>query len=125
METTGEHLVKEDGRITGVLAKDKDGNEFRIDCKAAVVCTGGFGGDEALVKEKTGYTYNKDFFGFKYPSLVGDGIRMAGEAGAASTDIHMELVVSLPSMHLNDAVRAAFNQPNLLVNLQGTFSRRF
>ena len=65
------------------------------------------------------YEYNKDFFGFKIPGLVGDGIRMAKEAGAASTDIQLELVVSLPSMFVNDAVRAAFNQPNLLVNLQG------
>lgn len=119
METAAERLVQEDGVITGVTARTKDGETLEIGCRCAVVCTGGFGGDADMVREQTGYTYDKDFFGFRFSNLTGDGIRMAKEAGAASTDIHMELVVSLPSMYLNEAVRAAFNQPNLLVNLQG------
>lgn len=118
-ETPAKSLIKEDGKITGVLAETADGEEIRIDCKAAIICTGGFGANEALVTEKTGYIYDKDFFGFRIPGLVGDGMRMATEAGAGTTDIQMELAISTAGEHLTDAVRAAFNQPNLLVNLEG------
>ncbi len=118
-ETAGDHLVTEDGRITGVIAKTKDGGELRIGCKAAIICTGGFGANEKLVHEKTGYTYDKDFFGFRIPGLVGDGMRMAQEVGAGTTDINMELVISMAGEHMTDPIRAAFNQPNLLVNLEG------
>lgn len=118
-ETTGEHIRLENDRVSGVSARNKAGEEIEIACKAAVICTGGFGGNPEMVRALTGYTYDKDFFGFKLPNMQGDGLRMAKEAGAASTDIHMELAVSLPSAHLNETVRAAFGQPNLLVNLLG------
>ncbi len=119
LETPGDHLIVEDGKIAGVIAKTKDGEELRIRCSAAVICTGGFGYDADMVREKTGYIYDKDFFGFRIPGLVGDGIRMAAEVGAASTDISMELAVNSAGEHMSDAMKAAFNQPNLLVNLQG------
>ena len=118
-ETAGDHLMTTDGKITGVKAVTKDGEEIEIACKAAIICTGGFGFNAELVREKTGYIYDKDFFGFRIPGLVGDGMRMAQEVGAGSTDINMELAVSMAGEHLSDAVRAAFNQPNLLVNLEG------
>ncbi len=119
METPGVRLLLDDGRICGVAAKGPDGQEFEISCRAAVVATGGFGGDPEMVRQETGYVYNKDFFGFQIPGLTGDGIRMAREAGAASTEIQMELMIMLPTKYLNDTVRAAFHQPNLLVNLLG------
>lgn len=118
-ETSGQHILQENGRVCGVIAGQKDGTELRIDCKAAVICTGGFGANEKLVHETTGYTYDEDFFGFRIPGVVGDGMRMAKEAGAASTEISMELAVSLPGEHLTIPVKAAFNQPNLLVNYDG------
>ena len=118
-ETMGDHIIKENGKVTGVIAKNKDGEEIRISCDAAVICTGGFGANEELVKQKTGYTYDKDFFGFRIPGLVGDGMRMATEVGAATTEINMELAVSVAGEHMSDPLRAAFNQPNLLVNYQG------
>lgn len=119
METPGQSIIMEDGRVAGVTAKTKDGETVTVRCKAAVIATGGFGGDARMVRDVTGYKYNEDFFGFQIPGLVGDGIRMAREAGAASTEIQMELMVMLPTKYLNDTVRAAFHQPNLLVNLQG------
>lgn len=118
-ETAGDHLIKQDGKITGVIAKTKTGEEIQINCSAAIICTGGFGFNEKLVREKTGYIYDKDFFGFRIPGLVGDGMRMAQEVGGGTTDIQMELAISLPGDHLTESVRAAFNQPNLLVNYQG------
>ena len=119
METAVQHIRMEYGKVAGISGKTKEGEEIFIDCKAVVICTGGLGGDEKQVQERTGYVYNKDFFGFKLPNMVGGGIRMAAEVGAGSTDVSMELVISLPGGNLTEAVRAAFAQPNLLVNLNG------
>lgn len=118
-QTYGDHILMENGKVAGVLAKTNSGEDIKIVCKAAIICTGGFGFNEQLVHEKTGFTYDKDFFGFRIPGLVGDGMRMATEVGAGTTDIQMELAVSQAGEHLTEAVRAAFNQPNLLVNLEG------
>lgn len=118
-QTAGDHILTEDGHVCGVAAKTKAGEDIHIACKAAVICTGGFGDNAELVHEKTGYTYGKDFFGFRIPGLIGDGMRMAQEVGGATTDIQMELAVSVAGEHMSDPIRAAFNQPNLLVNLEG------
>jgi fumarate reductase flavoprotein subunit len=119
LQTQGVNLIKEDGRITGVMAKTAEGENIHIACNAAIIATGGFGDDVKMIREKTGYEYGKDYFGFRIPGLKGDGIRMAREAGAASTDIGIEMAVSQPGENVTTAMHAAFNQPNLLVNLKG------
>jgi fumarate reductase flavoprotein subunit len=118
-ETPGKSLIKEGDKITGVIAQGKDGEEIKATCKAVVIATGGFGDNAAMVKEYTGYEYGKDFFGFRIPGLVGDGIKMAWEAGAGRTDISAELAISLPGEGVTPTIHAAFTQPNLLVNVQG------
>ena len=118
-ETPAKKLIKEDGKIVGVIAEGKDGEEVKVNCKAAIIATGGFGDNAELVKQETGYEYGKDFYGFRIPGLVGDGIRMAREVGAGKTDVNMELATSLPGENLTPQILAAFNQPNLLVNLNG------
>lgn len=118
-ETPAKELIKDENRITGVIAEGKDGKEIRVNCKAAVVATGGFGDNATMVKQYTGYEYDKDFFGFRIPGLVGDGIKMAWNIGAGKTDISMELAASLPGENVTGSIHAAFSQPNLLVNLQG------
>ncbi len=118
-ETPGESLIKENGRITGVKARKKDGTLIEISCKAAVVATGGFGDDIKLLKDKTGYTFDKDYFGFRIPGLKGDGIRMTTAVGAATTDIGIEMAASLPGENVTTVIHAAFSQPNLMVNLLG------
>lgn len=118
-ETPAQSLIKEDGRMTGVIACTKDGKKIEIRCDAVIIATGGFGDDVKLLKEKTGYTYNKDYFGFRIPGLTGDGMRMAMEVGAATTDISIEMAASLPGDNVTTDIHAAFSQPNLMVNLLG------
>jgi fumarate reductase flavoprotein subunit len=81
-DTSAESLVLEKGRTAGVLARTKEGRTVRIDAKGVIICTGGFSGNEALIKEYDP-GYNKD----EVPPLgiphQGDGIRMAREVGAA------------------------------------------
>lgn len=118
-ETPAKELIKENDKIVGVISEGKDGETVKVNCKAAIIATGGFGDNAEMVKKYTGYEYGKDFFGFRIPGLVGDGIKMAREVGAGKTDISMELATSLPGENVTGSIATAFNQPNLLVNLQG------
>lgn len=86
-ETPVKKLIKdENGRVTGVIAETKDGNQIQINGKAVIISTGGFIGSKELM-EKYFHSYTETL----YDDLCimgmlheGDGIKMALEAGAAS-----------------------------------------
>lgn len=80
-ETPAVELIQaEDGSVTGVVARRaSDGSEIRIRARSVVLATGGFGGDEAMMKERFG---DKVVPG-AIESAEGDGVRMAWKAGAA------------------------------------------
>lgn len=65
LKTPARKLLKEDGRIVGVIAEDASGKEIRARAKAVILSTGGVGSGTQSV----------------YAS--GDGVRMAREIGAA------------------------------------------
>jgi len=119
LETPAKKILRENGRIVGVLATDKAGEEIRIDCSAVVVATGGFGDNPEMIKQYTQYEYGKNMFSFRIPGVVGDGMKMAWEVGAAKTDFNMEVAYSSPSKSECNTVKAVHCQPNLMVNLQG------
>lgn len=78
--TTAESLVQqEDGTVTGVVFTGADGAERQIAAGAVILCTGGYGHSEELLKK-----YNFTNVLTTAPaSNTGDGLRMAVEAGAA------------------------------------------
>lgn len=120
METPAKKIIMKDGKVNGVLAINKDGNEFEISCKAAIICTGGAGSNKELIKSETGMEHGRDLFSFAIPGLVGDGMKMAWEAGAAKSTIRIESAASVEGMeNLPQAVPNVFSQPNLLVNKHG------
>lgn len=120
LETAGKQILKDGEKVCGVLATDKNGEEVRIDCKAAILCTGGAGCNPQLILEETGYHYGEDLFSFAIPGLVGDGLRMAWEAGADHLPVRIEAAASVEGCEgLSDSVPNVFYQPNLLVNLLG------
>ena len=76
-ECPGTGLIKgEDGAICGVTAKDKDGEEYQISCKSAIVATGGFGHNAKHIKEKLDFEWGKDLFSFAIPGMDRDGINL-------------------------------------------------
>lgn len=121
METPAKKLLQdENGRICGVIAVGKDGEEIQCSCKAAVIATGGAGDNPVMIKERTGYTFQEDMFNFAIPGLKGEGIRMAEEAGAASTPMNVEMIYILPNSDFGpDCIPSVFMQPNLMVNQLG------
>ncbi len=118
--TPAKKILMEDGAVVGVLATNADGEEIKINCKAAIVCTGGGGCNPEFIKEQTGYTYGKDMFNFAIPGVTGDGIKMAWEAGAAKTQVRIEQAAGIKDADgLPPGVSSVFFQPNLLVNKLG------
>ncbi len=120
METPAKKIVMKDGYVTGVLATDKHGEEIDISCKAAIICTGGAGSNKKLIKEETGLNHGDDLFSFAIPGLMGDGLKMAWEAGAGKTTVRIEMAASIEDLEgMPPGVVTVFGQPNLLVNRFG------
>lgn len=120
LETPAKKIIMEDGKVAGVLAVDKDGEEIEITCKAAIVCTGGAGSNKEMILDETGYHHGEDLFSFAIPGLTGDGLKMAWEAGAGKTQVRIESAASIEGMDdLPQGVSNVFMQPNLLVNKFG------
>ena len=123
LETPAKKIIMEDGKVAGVLATDKDGNEVKIACKAAIICTGGAGCNKQFILDETGYKHGEDMFNFAIPGIMGDGLKMAWEAGADKLPVRIEQAASVVGVEdLPGSVSNIFGQPNLLVN---KFGKRF
>ena len=91
--STAEKLVQDDaGKVTGVVCKDKAGNEFTVSANMGVVlATGGFAANSKMVQEyNTSGKWNdlsKVMTTNRFSSSQGDGISMALEAGASLTAV--------------------------------------
>lgn len=120
METPAKKIIMQDGKVAGVQAVDKDGNDIQITCKAAIICTGGAGSNKELIKQETGFTQGVDMFNFAIPGLLGDGMKMAWAAGAGKTPVRIEMAAAVAGAdELPQGISNVFSQPNLLVNKLG------
>ena len=121
LETTGKKILKDsEGKVCGVLAVDKDGKEIEIRCKAAISATGGAGCSKEFIKQETGLDQGENLFNFAIPGMVGDGLKMAWEAGADHLPVRIEQACNFGNgEEHSSAVENIFKQPNLLVNKFG------
>ena len=88
-ETRAEHLIINDDRVCGVTASMTDGTPVIVHANAVILTTGGFGANEAMVREYNTY-WPAIPDGIKttcVASATGDGISLALEAGAALVDM--------------------------------------
>ncbi len=123
LETPAKKILMKDGRVAGVLATDKVGREIEIACQAAIICTGGAGCNKQFILDETGYKHGEDMFNFAIPGIMGDGLKMAWEAGADKLPVRIEQAASVVGVEdLPGSVSNIFGQPNLLVN---KFGKRF
>lgn len=112
-------VTDDDGTVIGVIAKDASGEEIEAEAKAVILATGGFGANPQMILEHTGYQWGKDLFSFAIPGMVGEGIKMAWDAGAGSTPVNLELMYQIPDNMLHFCIEGAFRQPCLWVNRVG------
>jgi len=124
LQTPAKKILKEGGRIAGVVAEDRSGKTIQAKAKAVIIATGGFGDSPEWIKKYTGFEWGRDIFSFRIPGLVGDGIRMTWEVGAGTDGMYMELNYGMADSSTMatasaPAALAVFREPNLVVNLQG------
>jgi fumarate reductase flavoprotein subunit len=129
LRTQVKKLIKENGKITGLIAEDQDGEEIRVKAKAVIIGTGGFGDNTEMIKKYTPYEWGKNLFSMRIPGMVGEGIRMAWEVGAGAEGLNMEMLCGvspfemkpggLPNPAASGPGLGAFSQPNLMVNILG------
>jgi fumarate reductase flavoprotein subunit len=78
-------LRDDDGRVSGVLAEDKNGISCRIASRAVMIATGGFPGNIELMR-KYCPDYHDGIQVGRWPNHTGDGLVMAEAVGAGISD---------------------------------------
>lgn len=123
LATPARELIKEDGKITGVVA-EKEGNIIKIKSKAVIIGSGGYANNEEWIKRYTGFDLNKNLFPIMNFEKIGDGIRMAWEAGADEEGMGVLMTMRIgpltgPGIKTMGQLESAGFQPNLFVTQQG------
>ncbi|NLV50179.1 MAG: FAD-dependent oxidoreductase [Clostridiales bacterium] len=118
-ETPATDLIVEDSRICGVKAVTAAGEKIEASCKAAAVCTGGFGNNPEMLREEFGLNQGTDFFSIQVPGVEGDGLRMMWKAGAQKYGANIETIYVIPLPEELRTLEVALRQPGLLINRFG------
>jgi fumarate reductase flavoprotein subunit len=115
-------LLKEGGRICGVVA-DHGGEEVEVAARAVVIATGGFANNNEWIKKYSGHELGVNLTPVGNTGKMGDGIRMAWEAGAAEegvTTLELFRVAPLaPEFATWNDIEIAAGQPDLWVTARG------
>jgi fumarate reductase flavoprotein subunit len=124
METPARELIKQNGRITGLIAENKSGETLRVKAGAVIVGTGGFAENVEWVEKYTKLKgYPLPITRGNTPMLNGDGIHMAWDVGAGETEMYIDTYRGLPQPYGGPGGTAielgTFRQPILMVNLLG------
>lgn len=81
--TPAVNIIYEDGKVAGVYAKDDQDEIIRINAKAVIMCTGGFGSNMAMKEQRLRVRADRvEIAGEGLSNSTGDGINMAVGAGA-------------------------------------------
>lgn len=119
LETSMKSLIVEDGRVVGMIAVDKDGNEIEARGKAVVVATGGFGNNEEMLRDEFDLNLWKDFWPFRIPAHQGEGLQGMWDIGAERYGANLEIIYQLADNMNWFLLDAVLRQPNLLINQRG------
>lgn len=84
LETKVEHLIIENGKVCGVIAKRTDGSTLTVHAKSVILAAGGFGANTKMVQKYNTYwsKIDDDIATTNSPSITGDGINLGLEADA-------------------------------------------
>ena len=121
METPAKELIKQNGRVAGLIAEEKSGEAIRVKAGAVIIGTGGFSENIEMVEKYTKFAGYPFLTQRNNPTLNGDGIRMAWEVGAAKDEMYMDTYRSLPGGGAGGTPTelGAFRNPVLMVNQLG------
>jgi len=115
-------ILKQGGRISGVVV-DNNGEEVPVAARAVVVASGGYANNKEWVKKYSGFDLNVNLVPVGNTDKMGDGIRMAWEAGAAEEGVStLELyrvAPMSPEFAMGCQIEVTAAQPDLWVDARG------
>jgi fumarate reductase flavoprotein subunit len=122
VSTAGKRILKTGGIVQGVVA-DSDGEEFEIRARAVVVASGGYANNADWIRKYAGFDLGVNIFPVGNVGKMGDGIRMALEAGAADEGLGVLEVFRVgpfgPDYPLKNHIEMVAVQPLLWVSPKG------
>jgi fumarate reductase flavoprotein subunit len=115
-------LVKQGDRITGVIVED-NGEDKQVATKAVVIASGGYANNKEWIKKYTGFDLDVNLVPVGSVDKMGDGIRMAWEAGAGEEGKSLLELFRTgpigPEFAMGCQLELATIQPGLWVNPRG------
>jgi fumarate reductase flavoprotein subunit len=87
-ETPVKRIVKNAEKISGVIV-ESEGEEVQVAARAVIIASGGFANNKEWIKKYSGLDLGVNLIVVGNVDKTGDGIRMAGECGAAEAGIHL------------------------------------
>lgn len=116
--TPAEKLIMKDGKVAGVVAKDKEGNEVTVNAKAVIIATGGFADNPEMMKK---YTRFPGTDGLAQTGKKGEGIQMAWAAGGGQegVDVQCSYRPGPKGVATTNHVSATAKQPHLWLTPAG------
>lgn len=92
-ETTMVKLVKEDGRVTGLIAKNAAGQYVRYNAANGVIlATGGYSANEEMMLALQPHSVEQTCINYSKPGSKGDGIKACLWAGAIMDTVHTSMI---------------------------------
>jgi fumarate reductase flavoprotein subunit len=81
LATPAKRIIKQGELITGVAAEE-NGEDIQVGTRAVIIASGGYANNREWIKKYTGYDLGSNLLPVGNIDKMGDGIRMAWEAGA-------------------------------------------
>lgn len=118
LNTPAEKLLMKDGKVAGVIAKDKNGDTITINSKAVIIATGGFADNPEMMKK---YTRFPGTDGIAQAGKNGVGIQMAWSAGGGKEGLEVQQSYrpGPRAVSTTNHVSATAKQPHLWLTPKG------
>ncbi len=118
LNTPAEKLLMKDGKVSGVIAKDKNGDTITINSKAVIIATGGFADNPEMMKK---YTRFPGTDGIAQAGKNGAGIQMAWSAGGGKEGLEVQQSYrpGPRAVSTTNHVSATAKQPHLWLTPKG------
>jgi len=115
-------LIRQGERVVGLVVEE-DGEERLVKANTAVISAGGYANNKDWIKRYTGFDLGENIIPVGNVDKMGDGIRMAWEAGASEEGLGLLEVNRVgplgPEFAMACHLELAASQPDLWVNARG------
>jgi fumarate reductase flavoprotein subunit len=120
--TPVKRILKTGNKVAGV-AVEEEGDEREVPARAVVIASGGYANNKEWIKKYTGFELDVNVIPIGNTDKMGDGIRMAWEAGAAEEGMGVLELFRVgplaPDLPMMGQVEFPSVQPDLWVNPKG------